>query len=316
MSSNLSSSQSIDNYQQNIDFSRAVMLANSRQSQEAYKLFKELSKSTLGNWNPNVWLWIASLTKDFNEGQAALQRARQLGPLHPDLARAQQDFSSRRRKILFWRYCGLVGMVLCSFIMIFSIFYIRQFWPFATPARSGLYLGAIFSDVRTSEIFWLAIFGLIGSLVIWLKQQTFVSMLKPVSIVLVTAVFIVSLNWLFLKNDTSWEQVYHNSIQVGNNSYVLESRSQSVRFFTSNFSYRMPDFYVYKCDKSGIFCQLFETVNNSERLTKVNNNYNQYYRLSKNDYVIWYNKTNNSLEIERSATRKDITYINYTISLN
>jgi hypothetical protein len=101
MSSNLNLSQPTINYQQDIDFARAVILANSKQQQEAYRIFKQLSNSTLGNWNPNIWLWIACLTKDFKEGEAALQKARQLGPLHPDLTKAEQDFVNRRRRTLF-----------------------------------------------------------------------------------------------------------------------------------------------------------------------------------------------------------------------
>lgn len=230
-------------------FEHAVYLAQIRQRQPAYNLFKEISRTQLGVWNPNIWLWIASLTPDFKEGEAALAKAAELGPLHPDLAKARADFAFRKQTTLKKRRIGFWGLVSSFSVLAFLMAFIAEIFP-TVGSIPGIYVRQFMDKGTAVGYTWLLVFFCIGFTSFYLSNRTFKKWWISPLIVLGLLVAI-GVNTGVMLEATGRAETYHNKVQVNGAVYHLETVRRSFVFY-DNRQERI--IRVFKCDPTGVVC--------------------------------------------------------------
>jgi hypothetical protein len=230
-------------------FEHTVYLAQVRQRQPAYHLFKELSRTQLGIWNPNIWLWIATLTPDFKEGEAALQKAAELGHLHPDLAQARQDFAARKRSTMRRRRIGFWGMVASFSVLGFLMAAVAEFFP-TVGSLPGIYMRQFMDKGVAVGYGWLAIIFCICFTVYYLSHQTFKKWwIAPLFVMgLLGAIF---LNLIVIFDSFGHAETYHNKIQYNGALYHLETARRPFVFYDDK---QKRTVRVFKCDLTGVLC--------------------------------------------------------------
>jgi uncharacterized membrane protein len=260
-------------------FEHAIYLAQIKQRQPAYHLFKQVSQTQLGIWNPNIWLWIADLTTDFKEGEAALAKAAELGPLHPDLPRARQDFFARKHTTMRKRRTGFWGMVASFGVLGLLIASVAEIFP-TVGYLPGVYTRQFMNKGEMVGYSWLAMIFCIGFTVYYLSNRSFQKWwVAPLFVLgLLGAIF---LNFGVIFDSIGHAETYHNKVQINGAVYHLETVRRPFDFYATH---RERTIRVYKCDPTGILCSKHYTSN-----YQVGSNGYSYYYDRRGDFVLTYN---------------------------
>lgn len=273
-------------------FARAVYFANNRQEYSAYIIFRNLSRLPVSNQVPDVWLWLARLSPDYNEAEHALSKVAELGPEDYHLAKVQAGFAQRweRRNFL-----SLAGLVVALALLPFTLFTIYNLFVLPRLFSDGytVFYPRPFIDNKVSIIV-LALFPILITAGTFLyctmkvnQRVTFWNFFNFNFLWVVFAAgcflayFILpALTW----SNQGYSYIGRTSSGTSGQVFHLEIETSYPSIFQTK-----TDFKVYKCDSSGLFCKQFKKISDSSKPVQ--------FPLEKNNFKLQVNDTKRELYI-------------------